>query len=90
MCELKEAISRLPIPVLWQKLGLSGRVKNNCVLKSPLRNDDRHPSFSIYANGTRFKDHGTGEGGDSFDFYKAVTGLKGKEAYVQFLRVAGL
>jgi len=90
MSQLKEAIARLPIPVLWQKLGLGGTVKSKCLVRSPFREDDRHPSFSIYASGTRFKDHGTGEGGDSFDFYKAATRLNGKAAYARFLRLAGL
>ena len=69
---LKRAIATLTIPVLWQRLGLPGRVNANCCVRSPLRDDDRSPSFSIYANGTRWKDHGTGQGGDSFDLYQAV------------------
>lgn len=69
---LKEAIRRLPIPVLWQRLGLPGRVTDHCCVRSPLRDDDRSPSFSIYAEGTRWKDHGTGQGGDGFDLYQAI------------------
>jgi hypothetical protein len=90
MSKLKEAISQLPIPVLWHKLSFPGSVKNKCLVRSPLRNDDRTPSFSVYADGTRFKDHGTGVGGDSFDLFKAATKLNSKEAYAEFIRLAGL
>ena len=76
---LKRAIESLPIPVLWQRLGLPGHVTANCCVRSPLR-DDRSPSFSIYAGGTRWKDHGTGQGGDSFDLYQAVKKLSSAKA----------
>jgi hypothetical protein len=85
---LKEAVRRLPIPVLWHLLGLPGRVTGNCCVKSPLRNDDRSPSFSIYAAGTRFKDHGTGEGGDSFDLFQAVKKMDAKSAWRPFLELS--
>jgi hypothetical protein len=90
MGPLKEAIQRLTIPVLWEKLGLPGHVRERCCVRSPLRNDDRTPSFSIYAGGRRFKDHGTGEGGDAFDFYQAITQLDAKAAYGSFIELAGL
>lgn len=85
MSELKEAIRRLPIPLLWQKLGLPGRVTENCCVKSPLRDDDRSPSFSIFAGGTRWKDHGLGIGGDSFDLFQAVTKTDAKGAWRPFM-----
>jgi hypothetical protein len=85
MSELKEAIQRLPIPVLWSLLGLPGTVRSNCCVRSPLRDDDRRPSFSIYATGTRWKDFGTGAGGDSFDFYQAVKGMDAKQAWRPFI-----
>jgi hypothetical protein len=87
---LKEAIRRLPIPVLWQRLGLPGTVKDNCCVRSPLRDDDRSPSFSIFARGTRWRDHGTGEHGDSFDLFQAVKKMDGKLAYRPFLELAGV
>ena len=83
--ELKDAIQRLPIPVLWGLLGLPGTVKSHCCVRSPLRDDDRRPSFSVYANGTRWKDFGTRAGGDSFDFFKAVKGISAKEAWRPFI-----
>jgi hypothetical protein len=39
---------------------------------TPLRDDDREPSCSIYAEGTHYKDQDTGESGDSFELFKAV------------------
>jgi hypothetical protein len=87
---LKEAIARLPIPVLWRKLGLPGEIRDCCSVRSPLRDDDRVASFSIFAGGTKWMDHGTGEHGDSFDLFKAVRKLEGKTAYRQFTHLAGL
>jgi hypothetical protein len=88
--DLHEAIQHLPIPVLWQRLGLPGNVRNHCTVRSPLRDDDRNGSFSIFANGTRWKDHGTGEKGDSFSLYQAVKKMDGKQAYRPFLELAGV
>lgn len=87
---LRQAIEILSIPVLWQRLGLPGRVRANCTVKSPLRSDDRHPSFSIYAQGRRYVDHSTKEGGDSFDFFCAICKLDKRTAYPQFLELAGV
>jgi hypothetical protein len=47
---LRGAIRRLPIPVLWERLRLPGRVSGHCVVRRPSRDDDR--PFSIFANGT--------------------------------------
>jgi hypothetical protein len=87
---LKEAIARLPIPILWERLGLPGRIRDHCTVRSPLRDDDRTGSFSIFAGGTRWKDHGTGEYGDSFDLYKALKKMDGKQAHRPFLELAGI
>lgn len=85
---LQEAIGRLPIPVLWQTLALPGTVKEHCCVRSPLRDDDRVPSFSIYAGGRRFKDHGSGQAGDSYDFFRLISKLDSKSAYRRFLELA--
>jgi len=85
---LKSAINRLPVPLLWRLLGLPGQVNDHCCVRSPLRDDDRSPSFSIYAGGTRWKDHGTGVGGDSFDLYQAVKKMDAKNAWRPFLELS--
>ena len=87
---LKEAIGRLPIPVLWTRLGLPGKVREHCTVHSPLRDDDRTGSFSIFASGTRWKDHGTGARGDSFDLYQAIRKLDSRQAFRPFLELAGI
>jgi hypothetical protein len=87
---LREAIARLPIPVLWRALALPRIVRPKCCVRSPLRDDDRNPSFSIYDNGRHFKDHGTGVAGDSFDFFKLITKLDSKTAFKRFLELAGI
>jgi hypothetical protein len=88
--KLRLALERLPIPVLWQALGLAGTVRPKCCVRSPLRDDDRNPSLSIYDNGRRFKDHGTGVRGDAFDFFKLITKLDSKTAFSRFLELASI
>lgn len=63
----KEAKARLTISDLWDKLGLEGEPSKKC--KSPFRDDNR-ASFSITKEGRYWKDHGTGDCGDIFDFYQ--------------------
>lgn len=55
------------IPDAWRDLGLPGEPGKSC--RSPWR-DDRTPSFSIFDDGRKFKDHATGESGDVFEFVK--------------------
>jgi hypothetical protein len=87
---LQQAIQRLPIPVLWERLGPPGRVRAHCTIRSPLRDDDRTGSFSIFAGRTRWKDHGNGQGGDSFDLFQAVKKMDAKSAWRPFLELAGV
>lgn len=47
--------------------------------RSPLRRD-RHPSFSVFAEGRKWKDHATGEGGDVVDFIAAARRCDRSEA----------
>jgi len=53
------------IPDLWNYFGLDGIPGPSC--RSPFRRD-RSPSFSIYAEGRRFRDFGLGIDGDQLDF----------------------
>lgn len=59
---------------------------------SPLREED-DPSWSWWRGNDgrdRWKDHGTGEGGDCVDFLAKSRGITNKEAVVLFLEMAGL
>src|SRR5262245_39373331 len=62
IAQLKE---RFSIPDVWRTLGLQGEPRHSCA--SPFREDSR-PSFSIYAEGRRWKDFGEDTGGDVVDF----------------------
>jgi hypothetical protein len=84
---LKDAITALPIPELGKRLGLQLKLGDN---RSPLRDDDKNASFSIYAEGRRAKDHGTDWEGDSFNFYCDYTRQSTKQAFVPFVELAGL
>ena len=86
---LRRAIARVSIPYLWAHFRLPGRVTDSCLVCSPLR-EDSSPSFSIFANGTHWKDHGTGEAGDSYSFYCRITGLSPRQAFRSFVILAGL
>lgn len=65
MVSLDDIKGRYCIETAWRDLGLPGR-PGRCV-SSPFRRD-RRASLSIYANGQRWRDHATAEGGDVFDF----------------------
>jgi hypothetical protein len=52
---LKRAIAQLTVEWLWAHFGYEPRIGNP--VRSPFR-EDKHPSFSIYDQGRRFKDHG--------------------------------
>lgn len=65
---IAELKARLRIEDVWRMLHLAGEPATCC--KSPFRPDEKHASFSIYAEGTRAKDHATGETFDVVDFLK--------------------
>ena len=56
----------------WEDLGLPGEPMESC--QSPLR-DDVTPSFSVFDGGRKWRDHGTEEHGDVFDFVQIATGF---------------
>jgi|GEM_PF-478009 len=62
---LEAARANLPITLAWELLRLDGSPSSSC--NSPFRRD-LNPSFSITPDGQRWKDWGTDEGGDVFDF----------------------
>ena len=83
--KLSEAKHRLSIPQLWTHFQLPGKAMKSC--RCPWR-PDHHPSFSVFHNGTKWKDHGTGEAGDALDFFQRVSGLSQPDACREFLRMA--
>ena len=86
---IEEARQRLPLPDLMLKLGLGDHAKPKA--KSPFR-DEKNASFGIYnANGRwRWKDHGTGEGGDEIDFLAKLENKSNQEAMLVYADLAGM
>jgi hypothetical protein len=79
--EISSEIKRvITIPVLAQQLFPGWKPDTSCL--SPFR-DEKKPSFSVYADNRKWKDHGTGEGGDVFDFYQKAKGIDKKAAFLE-------
>ncbi len=68
--EIPELKDRYRIPTAWRDLGLPGEAARSC--RSPLRDDDRNPSFSVFDDGRRWNDFATGDRGDVFDLVARV------------------
>ena len=59
-----------------------GPFKPGKLMNSPLRNDDKMPSFAIFLSktgGLLFKDHGTGESGNALKFMKLYRGIQTRD-----------
>ena len=86
---IEEARQRLPLPDLMAKLGLGDHAKSKA--KSPFR-DEKNASFGIYnTNGRwRWKDHGTGEGGDEIDFLAKLENKSNHDAMLAYAELAGM
>lgn len=59
-----------------------GKIKVGKLIRSPLRDNDKNPSFAIFRgkNGALFfKDHGSGEGGNSIQFIKILRHIQTRE-----------
>lgn len=59
-----------------------GEFKPGKLMNSPLRPDDKIPSFAIFngkSGNLLFKDHGTGEAGNVFKFIKLYRGIQTRE-----------
>lgn len=70
--DYSRAIAALTIGQIWAAAGLPGRVpQGDGIVKSPFR-EERTGSFSIFAKGRNWKDHGTGDGGGIVDFAKKI------------------
>lgn len=88
MNDIEQARQNLPLPDLMAKMGFGEFAKSS--VRSPFR-DEKSPSWGIYesAGRWRFKDHGTGEGGDEIDFIEKAEGLDRKAAIERFCELAG-
>lgn len=69
--------TRYRIEDAWKDEGFEG-LPSRCG-KSPFR-DDHKPSFSVFADGTAWKDHATGESGDVFTFLQLAHKCSFEEA----------
>jgi hypothetical protein len=59
------------IPGAWKLLSLDSEPGKS--VRSPFR-EDKRPSFSVYDDGRKWKDHATGEHGDVIDFIARANG----------------
>lgn len=84
---LAEAKQRLRIPELWRLLGVPGSPAKSC--RVPWR-EDKTPSGSVYDDGLRFHDFGTGEDFDAIDFLARARGLSLADAIREFKKLAGV
>ena len=84
---LQTAKERLRIPALWEMLLLPGKPGRSC--RSPFR-EDRNPSFAIFDEGRKWKDHATGEGGDAVDFLAMALGISNEDACRKLIELAGV
>ncbi len=85
MNNLQHAKALVNINHLWNKYSFPDQPKK--LGSSPFR-PDKHPSFSVYAHGHRWKDFSTGECGDQIDFLAKAEGLDNKAACKKFLQLA--
>ena len=82
--------AELSLPRAWKILGLPGKAKVNCDLKSPFR-QDKKPSFRIYEgkDHLRWFDHGDASGGDVLDLWATAKGIDPRDALRQILDYLG-
>ena len=82
---LDAAKARVSIPDAWRALGLPGEPRHLCC--SPFR-EDKHASFSIFADWRRWNDFATGDGGDVVSFVKFATGSNDRDAIARVIELA--
>lgn len=80
--EVSELKKSYLITDAWRDLNLPGQPGKIC--RSPFPSEHRHgdqnPSFSVYADGMKYKNFATGESGDVFDLVAKVKGFSNSEA----------
>jgi hypothetical protein len=73
----------------WARLGLPDPPpEGNRLVRSPIR-EERTPSFSIFQDGRRWKDHAGDGGGDLIDFVELIAGTDRPAAIQTVLQWAG-
>lgn len=80
--DIEEIKARLSIPDAARLLGMNWQAGKSCV--SPFR-PDKHPSFSVFQDGRRFRDHANGDSGTVIDFIQKALDVPLKEA-IQWAR----
>ncbi len=80
------AKDRVTIHELGARYFPSWQPGKSCV--APFR-QDRHPSFSVFADGRYWKDFATGEHGDAVDFIAKARGLTKPDAARELIALAG-
>jgi hypothetical protein len=80
--ELRELKAAYRIPAAWRDLGLPGEPGKTCRAPFPggHKHGDASPSFSVFADGTRWKDFATGESGTVLDLIAKARGCDVAEA----------
>ena len=84
---LAAAKERLSIPAVGAMLFPDWKPGKSC--KSPFR-EERNASFSVYDGGRKWKDFGTGEGGDVADFFAAASGSSPEDGAKRLIQMAGV
>ncbi len=77
MITIEELKLRYNVEDAWRDENLEGEPSRST--RSPFR-EDRKPSFSVFDNGQKWKDHGTGESGDVFSFIQRSRDCSFREA----------
>ena len=83
---LAEAKSRIRISDLWRQCNLRGEPRTSC--RCPFH-DDHDASFSIYADGRRWKCFAGCGGGTAVEFLQQARSLPQAEACRELIRLAG-
>lgn len=79
---------RITVITLWNHFKFPGEPLTGRKLLSPFRSE-KTPSLMISLQGRRWKDFGSGAGGDVIDFYMAATGVDKKNAIRELREMCG-
>ena len=83
---IDEAKAKLDIPAVAKQCFQNWKPALSC--HSPFR-EDRNPSFSVYDQGRKWKDHATGDHGDAVDFLGKALDIPAQEAVRRYVEMAG-